>query len=144
METNSYRKKKYLTKREIELVLNQKQSLSGLFEKFKNADGLITILELRQLTNGLIEEFILKKIIQICGSKDRRLTYWDFLYFYALLNTSSSAAKLNFILDFIFLKNDNIIKDKYIHKVKKYFENGGLLIEMLLSDDIINKNDSSR
>ena len=143
MGTNSYRKKKYLTKREIELVLNQKQSLSGLFEKFKNADGLITILELRQLTNGLIEEFILKKIIQICGSKDRRLTYWDFLYFYALLNTSSSQIKLNFILDFIFLKNDNINKDKYIHKVKKYFENGGILIKTLLSDDIINKDNSN-
>ena len=143
MGNSSYRKKKLLTKSEIEQVLNKKESLKGLFEKFKNADGLITIIELRQLTNGLIEEFILKKIIEICGTKERRLTYWDFLYFYALLNTSSSQTKLNFILDFIFLKKDNILKEKYIHKVKKYFENGGMLLKMLLHDNVINNTESN-
>lgn len=143
MGNSSYRKKKLLTKSEIEQVLNKKESLKGLFEKFKNADGLITIFELRQLTNGLIEEFILKKIIEICGTKERRLTYWDFLYFYALLNTSSSQTKLNFILDFIFIRKDNILKEKYIHKVKKYFENGGILLKMLLHDEIINNIESN-
>ena len=44
---------------------------------------------------------ILKKIIQICGSKKDKMTNEDFLYFYALLNTSSFKGKLNFLLDFI-------------------------------------------
>ena len=138
MGTNSSSRKKYLKKNEIENVLNKKESLKVLFEKIKNADGFFTIYELRQLTNGLIEEYILKKIIQICGSKEYRLAYWDFLYFYALLNTTSSYAKLNFILDFIFMKKDSILKEKYIRKVKKYFYNGGILKKILLAEDIIN------
>ena len=143
MGTNSSRKKKYLTKQEIEHVLNKKESLKVLFDKMKNADGFFTIFELRQLTNGLIEEFILKKIIQICGSKEHRLTYWDFLYFYALLNISSSNIKLNFILDFIYMRKESITKEKYINKVKKYFYNGGILIKMLLNDDIINSEEGN-
>ena len=144
MGTNSsYRKKKYLTKTEIDHVLNKKESLKTLFDKIKNVDGFFTINELRQLTNGLIEEYILKKIIQICGMKEHRLSYWDYLYFYALLNTTSSNIKLNFILDFIFFKKDSIVKDKYIRKAKKYFYNSGILLKLLLSDDIINNVDSN-
>ena len=144
MGTNSsYRKKKYLTKTEIDHVLNKKESLKSLFDKIKNVDGFFTINELRQLTNGLIEEFILKKIIQICGMKEHRLSYWDYLYFYALLNTTSSNIKLNFVLDFIFFKKDSIVKDKYIRKAKKYFYNSGILLKLLLSDDIINNVDSN-
>ena len=144
MGTNSsYSKKKYLTKSEIDHVLNKKESLKTLFDKIKNADGCFTIFELRQLTNGYIEEYILKKIIKICGTKKNRLAYWDFLYFYALLNTTLPNVKLNFILDFIFLKKDSIIKEKYIRKVKKYFYNGGILLKILLNDDIINNDKSN-
>ena len=142
MGTNSSNRRKYLKKNEIEAVLNKKESLKALFEKIKNADGFFTIFELRQLTNGLIEEFILKKIIRICGTKEHRLAYWDFLYFYALLNTSSSFAKLNFVLDFIFLKKDSVLKEKYIRKVKKYFYNSGILKNILLADDIINNDEN--
>ena len=143
MGTNSSNSRKYLTKQEIDNVLNKKESLKVLFDKIKNADGFFTIFELRQLTSGLIEEFILKKIIQICGSKEHRLAYWDFLYFYALLNTSSIDAKLNFILDFIFTKKESLIKEKYIIKVKKFFYNSGILKKILLSDEIINNEDSN-
>ena len=66
MGTNSSNSRKYLTKQEIDNVLNKKESLKVLFDKMKNADGFFTIFELRQLTNGLIEEYILKKIIKIC------------------------------------------------------------------------------
>ena len=143
MGTNNSNRKKYLTKQEIENVLNKKESLKIIFEKIKNADGFLTIIELRQLTNGLIEEFILKKIIQICGSKEHRLTYWDFLYFYALLNIKSSEIKLNFVLDFIFTRKEIVIKEKYINKVKKYFYNSGILKKILLSHDIINIDESN-
>ena len=143
MGTNSSRKKKYLKKQEIEHVLNKKESLKVLFDKIKNADGFFTIFELRQLTNGLIEECILKKIIQICGTKERRLAYWDFLYFYSLLNTTSANVKLNFILDFIFTKKESLIKEKYIIKVKKFFYNSGILKKILLNDEIINNEDSN-
>ena len=144
MGTNSsLRKKKYLTKQEIEHVLNKKESLKVLFDKIKNADGFFTIVELRQLTNGLIEEYILKKIIKICGSKEHRLAYWDFLYFYALLNTQSSDIKLNFVLDFIFTRKESVIKEKYINRVKKYFYNGGILMQLLLNDNIINSGETN-
>ena len=139
MGTNSSNnKKKYLTKQEIELVLNKKESLKVFFDKIKNADGFFTIYELRQLTNFLIEEYILKRIIQICCWKENRMAYWDFLYFYALLNTTSLDVKTNFILDFIFVRKDSVIKDKYINKIKMYFYNSGILEKILLSDDIIN------
>ena len=36
MGNSSYRKKKLLTKSEIEQVLNKKESLKGLFEKYNN------------------------------------------------------------------------------------------------------------
>ena len=75
--------------------------------------------------------------------KEHSLSYWDYLYFYALLNTTSSNIKLNFILDFIFFKKDSIVKDKYIRKAKKYFYNSGILLKLLLSDDIINNVDSN-
>ena len=133
MGTNSsYRRNKYLTKSEIEHVLSKKESLKSIFEKIKNAEGFFTIFELRQLTNGLIEECILKKIIQICGTKERRLAYWDFLYFYALLNTTSTNVKLNFILDFIFLTKDNIIKEKYIPYIPCYYIHKPFLFQQCL------------
>ena len=139
MGTNSSsNEKKYLTKQEIELVLNKKESLKVLFDKIKNADGFFTIFELRQLTNGLIEEYILKKIIRICCWKEHRMAYWDFLYFYAILNTTSLNAKINFILDFIFGKKDSVTKEKYINKIKRYFYNSEILEKILLSDKIIN------
>jgi hypothetical protein len=46
-------------------------------------------------------------------------------------------------LDFIFLKKDSILKEKYIRKVKKYFYNSGILKKILLIDDIINSDENS-
>ena len=143
MGTNSSRNNKYLKKQEIENVLSKKESLKLLFDKMKNADGYFTIFELRQLTYGLIEEFILKKIIKVCGTRERRMSYWDFLYFYALLNTTSSYAKLNFVLDFIFYTKDVLPTEKYISKTKKYFYNGGTLLRLLLDEGIIKNQASS-
>ena len=55
MGTNSSnRKNKYLTKQEIEIVLNKKESLKVLFDQIKNSDGFFTKVELRQLTDGLL------------------------------------------------------------------------------------------
>ena len=60
-----------------------------------------TVIRVNSITNGLINETILKKIVQICGSKKEKLTLEDFCYFFALLNTTSFEPKLNFLLDFI-------------------------------------------
>ena len=134
MGTNSSTKQKYLTKTEIDAILNQKESLRFTFEKIKNADGNISLSELRTLTTGFIEDFILKKIIHFCGKKEGILSYNDFLYFYAILNTTSPKAKLNFILDFIFNFKDSILKEKYITRIKKYFSVKDILQKILLNE----------
>ena len=138
------RTKTHLEKKEIEKI-SKNSNIENLFQKAKNVDGVLTIKELKNTTNGLVDEKILKKIIQICGSKKDKMTSEDFLYFYALLNTSSFKGKLNFLLDFVFIKNDNLEKEKYIHKINKYFSNSELLIKIFLDDELIkNSKDISR
>ena len=127
-----YRTKNYLDKNEIDKLSSKNNYINSVFSKEKNSDDCLTIKELNTLTNGLISEKILKKIIHICGSKKDKLTLDDFCYFYALLTTSSFEAKLNFLLDFIFIKNDKLPKEKYINKVKKYFYGSKLLTDIFL------------
>ena len=132
------RSKTYLDKNEIEEISGNNNYINKIFTESKNEDGYLTIKELNTITNGLINEKILKKIIQICASKKDKLTYDDFCYFYALLTTSSFEAKLNFLLDFIFIKNDKLPKEKYINKVKKYFYGSKLLTDIFLEEKLIN------
>ena len=139
------RTKTHLEKKDIEKILNKNSHIENVFAKAKNVDGYLTIKELKTTTNGLVDEKILKKIVQICGSKKDKMTNEDFYYFYALLNTSSFKGKLNFLLDFIFIKNDNLQKEKYMHKVNKYFSNSELLINIFLDKELIkNAKDISR
>ena len=132
----------YLEKSEIEKISSKNKYINAVFSREKNVDGFLTIKELNNITNGLLNSKILKKIIQICGSKKDKLTYDDFCYFYALLITSSLEAKLNFLLDFIFIKKDKLSKEKYINKIKKYFNGSDLLNEIFLEDKLI-KNTSN-
>ena len=140
MGTNSYSYRRYLSQEEINSVLNEKNILKFLFGQLKNADGVFSVDELRTLTFGLVEEYILKRIINICGTREIGMTCNDFLYFFAVLNTPSAQAKLEFILDFIFYDKKKLEKNEYIYNIKKYFFNAGILLKMLLSDEII-KND---
>ena len=96
----------------------------------KNSDGLYTTNELNLITYGLINSKTRKKIIQICGSKKDKLNLEDLCYFYSLLNTASYEAKLNFLLDFIFIKKEKLPKEKYIHKFQKYFNGSPTLKSM--------------
>ena len=131
------RKKTHLEKLEIEKLCSINQLINQVFINAKNEDGFLTIKELKMITNGLLNEKILKKIIQICGSKKKRLTYDDFCYFYALLNTSSFSAKINFLLDFIFIKKDKLSKEKYINKIYKYFNGSKLLTRVFLDEQLM-------
>ena len=140
MGTHSHNNQRYLTNEEINTVLNQQKSLKNIFDQLKNADGVFSLEELRAITLGLIDEYILKRIINICGTREIGMSCQDFLYFYALLNTSSATAKLQFILDFIFDDKKKIDKDEYIYNVKKYLYNSGTLLKIFLSDKILNKN----
>ena len=140
MGTHSHDNQRYLTNEEINTVLNQQKSLKNIFDQLKNADGVFSLEELRAITLGLIDEYILKRIINICGTREIGMSCQDFLYFYALLNTSSATAKLQFILDFIFDDKKKIDKDEYIYNVKKYLYNSGILLKIFLSDKILNKN----
>ena len=143
MGTNSYKFNRYLTKEEINIVLSEKQSLKHLFDQLKNADGVFSHEELKTITFGLIEEYILKRIIGVCGTRDLGMTCGDFLYFYALLNTTSAKAKLEFILDIIFFDQAKLDKEEYIYNLKKYLYNSGILLKILMSDEII-KNDKDK
>ena len=61
-------------------------------------------------------------------------------YFYSLLVTPSFEAKLNFLLDFIFIKNNKLPKEKYIKKVNIYFENSKKLTDIFLDKNLIDDN----
>ena len=139
--SSALRSKTHLEKNEIFKISTKNNYINSAFARTKNEDGYLTIKELNIITNGLINEKTLKKIIQICGSKKDKLTYDDFCYFYALINTSSFEPKLNFLLDFIFIKKDKLTKEKYIHKVNKYFSDSEFLIKIFLDENLI-KNSS--
>ena len=134
------RKSIYLSKNEID-KLSAKNSINIIqsYKKLKNSDGLLTTNELNIITYGLINAKIRKKIIQIIGSKIDKFNFDDLCYFYSLLCTSSLEAKLKFLLDFIFLKKNKLPRDKYIHKVQKYFKGSDLLLNIFLSQAIISK-----
>ena len=131
------RKKTHLEKSEIEKICSKNKYINTVFSREKNEDSYLTIKELNIITNGLLNEKILKKIIQICASKKDKLTYDDFCYFYALLNTSSFKAKIDFLLDFIFIKNDKVSKEKYINKINKYFAGSRLLNDIFLDKNLL-------
>ena len=135
-----YRKKAYLEKEEIDKITSKNNFINAAFKRVTNTDEYLNAKGLNTITNGLINKNIIKKIIQICGSKKEKLTFDDFCYFYALLNTTSFEAKLNFLLDFIFIKNDKLTKEKYIHKVNKYFSDSDFLIDIFLDEKIIDNN----
>ena len=142
--SESLRKKKYLTKEEIDNIISKNVNLIQIFKKMKNSDGLLTINELNIITYGLINQKIRKKIIQICGSKMDKLNLEDLCYFYSLINTTSTEAKLNFLLDFIFIKKDKLPKEKYINKVLKYFDKSPNLQSIFLDKKILEKDKQDR
>ena len=137
MGTNSYNNHRVLSNEEINMIITEKYSLKNIFNQIKNADGIFTVEELRTITLGLIEEYILKRIINICGTKEIGMTCNDFLYFYAILNTTSATAKLEFILDLIFYDKAKLDKEEYIYNIKKYLFNTGILLKIFLSEDIL-------
>ena len=126
----------HLSKPEINEIAIKNDYIISLKNTKKDEDKLIEIRELNSITNGIIKEKILKKIIQICGSVKEKLTQDDLIYFYSLLVTTSFEAKLNFLLDFIFIKKNKLPKEKYIHKVEVYFENSKLLTDIFLDKNL--------
>ena len=112
--------------------------LRDLFINNKNSDGYIDQLGLSHITNNLIDKPTLEIIFQICASRNKKLSYNDFLYFYSLLKTKTFYAKLNFIIYFIFIKDENLSKYIYIKNVNKYYKRSYLLSKILLNENIIN------
>ena len=130
-------KRKYLSKDEI-LSIKGIDNVNQIFNSNKNAKGIITLIELKNLTRGLLNDSVCKKIIKICGSGENKMTNYDLLYFFALLKTDSIDAKINFILDFIFTKKSILDISKYKKKVNKYYNKSSVLIKILLDSDLIN------
>ena len=133
--------KKYLSKEDIKSINGLESSVNDIFNKYKNSDGVIAVNQLKNISKGLLSIPLCKKIIKICGSKNDKLTKEDLIYFFALLNTNKFDAKLLFLLDFIFCKKNKLDKNKYIHKVTKYYKQSKLLINILLNEKLINKFD---
>ena len=142
--SESLRKKKYLSKEEIDNIISKNVNLLQIFKKMKNSDGLLTTNELNIITYGLISQKIRKKIIQICGSTIDKLNLEDLCYFYSLIQTTSTEAKINFLLDFIFIKKDKLPKEKYIKKVLKYYDKSPLLLSIFLDQKILEKEKQER
>ena len=144
--SSSFKKQNYLTNEEIEGCLQSAASLQNLFNKYKNSDGFITIYELDRITNKLLDIKILKKLIQITSSKANKISFDDFKYIYALFHTDKFDAKLNFLCDFIFIKNSKIAKTSYIKKIGKYFNKSKLLADIFLNEKLMQSypSDSSK
>ena len=138
--TSTLRKNIYLSKEEIDkLVSKNSINIIQAYKKNKNSEGYLTTNELNIITYGLIELKIRKKIIQICGSKSDKLNLEDLCYLYSLIHTPSLEVKIKFLLDFIFLKNNKLPKEKYTHKVQKYFKGSEFLQNIFLNKNIISK-----
>ena len=129
-------KRKYLTRDEI-LSIKGIENVSSIFNSYKNSKGIITITEFKNLTRGLLNESVCKKIFRICGSSENKITNYDLMYFFALLNTNSFDAKLNFILDFIFTKKNILEINKYKKKVNKNYNKSPVLLNILLNKDFL-------
>ena len=132
----SYKKKNYLNKNEIE-TLCQTNPYFNAFKKLRNGDGAITIFEFQRITNELLSKSVMKKIMQICSTKIGKFSIDDLKYFYALLYTNNIEAKLQFLLDFIFIKENKLKQESYIKKVNKYFKNSKILLKLFLKDEFI-------
>ena len=129
-----------MNKEEIDKYVSNNNYINQSFSRYKNSNGFVDLDGLYSITNGLINEKILKKIIKICGSKKDQLLLEDLYYFYAIINTTDFTAKTNFLLDFIFYKENNLEINKYKHKIEKYFNGSLLLNEIFLNPSLILNN----
>ena len=134
---SSYKRKKYLNKIQIENICQTNQFFYSS-KKFKIGDSSISLIEFYHITNGLIGIPIIKKIMEICQTKSDKFTVNDLKYFYALLNTNNIDAKINFLLDFIFLKENKLKKEIYISEVNNSFQRSKTLLQLFLKEEFIN------
>ena len=137
MGTGSSHKRKYLNKIQIENICQTNQFFYSS-KKFKIGDSSISLIEFYHITNGLIGIPIIKKIMEICQTKSDKFTVNDLKYFYALLNTNNIDAKINFLLDFIFLKENKLKKEIYIREVNNSFQRSETLLQLFLQEEFIN------
>ena len=132
--------KRYLSKEEINSIIDL-DLINEIYSKYKNSDGVITKKELKNIFKGLLRENICKIIIKICSSNNNKLMNDDLIYLFSILTTNNYKQKLNFILDFIFDKKNKIDKNKYIHKVQKYYNQGSELLNIFLNKKLLQKFD---
>ena len=72
----------HLSQQEINEIIIKNEYIVSLKTNSKEEDKLISLKDLNSLTNGIIKEKILRKILQVCGSVKDKLTQDDFAYFY--------------------------------------------------------------
>ena len=136
--SSSSNKRYYLKKKEIDNICI-KNPLFTSSKKYKNGDGIITIKDFKKLTNGLISNSMIKRIMLICETKQGKFIVDNLKYFYALLYTNNPEAKLNFLLDLIFMRNNRLTHEKYVKNVNKYFQNCKTLINLFLKEEFNSK-----
>ena len=136
--SSSNNKRYYLKKNEIENICRN-NPLFNSSKKYKNSNVNITINHFKKLTNGLISNSILKRIMLICETKHGKFNTENLKYFYALLFTNNPEAKLNFLLDLLFLKKNILIHETYVINVNKYFKNCKTLINLFLKEEFNSK-----
>ena len=136
--SSSNNKRYYLKKNEIENICRN-NPLFNSSKKYKNSNVNISINHFKKLTNGLISNSILKRIMLICETKKDKFSVENLKYFYALLFTNNPEAKLNFLLDLLFLKKNILIHETYVINVNKYFKNCKTLINLFLKEEFNSK-----
>jgi hypothetical protein len=70
-----------------------------------------------------IENKVIRRLVKVCSSEEKKMTLYDFKYFYSVLSTHNPIAKKNFMADLVFAKNIEISVEKYKRRVEMLFKN---------------------
>jgi len=133
----SKQNKRILPLEEIEKISKINPSIEQIFNKYKNAKGVINYKDLEAIFNWKLNFKIVKKLFKICQIEKEKFDLKDFKYLYSLFLTKNYEAKLSFITDLIFVRKSFTTPEKYKNKVHFLFANSQELSEKLLNPEFI-------
>jgi hypothetical protein len=135
MGINNSRPKKHLSPSEIASITSNNPSLQAFYNQYKNANG--NLLEKDLLNLLQVHPKIVKYLYRLCCAEKNKFNYEDFKYLYSLFYTKNYEAKINFVVDIIFLNNSQLTLDKYRRKLKIIFGDCAAIYEKVSSADFI-------
>jgi hypothetical protein len=137
MGINNSRPKKHLSPSEITAITSNNPSLQTFYNQYKNANGNLQEKDLLNLFQNSLHPKIIKYLYCLCCHQKNKFNFEDFKYLYSLFYTTDYEAKINFIVDIIFLNNSQLTHERYRRKLKIIFGDCQAIYYKLSSDDFI-------